>query len=459
MTFKRASEHYGYKLLVIGTPIIIQHLMQYIQLQVDMALLGHYNPVLLSAVGNVLFPYNVLVSFIMATSLGATILIAHCYGSNELILAKRYSEVSFFYNMIISVLFFAGLYLFTPAILSQLGTPGEIESYTADYMRILSFSFLLLGVEFSITSTLQGMGITRHIMYAGIIRTVINVFFDWVLIYGYLGFPEMGIKGAALATTMSNYAAALYFIGVIIFSRRLRFNPSLSGIFNPEWRLQKENMRVGLPSGMESILWTFGQIAIIRMVNEIDTYSSGLYVLVGRIQAFTFFIYIGIARATMILVGQKLGADKPKEATKIAFLSLRYSLILCVIISTLFVTIPEEILSIFTGDEVLINRVSHLMYIIAIIIFPVAVNVIMGNAIRGMKDTKWMFYTQAAGTFFIVCMSALMIFVFHLNLLGIFLSILFDETFRASLNFTRFYKGREFILRILKPWKLLGKGV
>jgi Na+-driven multidrug efflux pump len=185
------------------------------------------------------------------------------------------------------------------------------------------------------------------------------------------------------------------------------------------------------------------------MVNELDTYSSGLYVLISRIQAFTFFIYIGIARATMILVGQKIGAGKPKEAMKITFLSLKYSFVLCIIISTIFLTMPDQILAVFTSEKDLINRVSGLLYIVAIIIFPVAINVIIGNAIRGMKDTKWMLYTQSVGTTFTVCMSAVMIFVFHLNLLGIFLTVLFDECFRAVLNFIRFYKGKGFLLKLI----------
>jgi Na+-driven multidrug efflux pump len=135
--------------------------------------------------------------------------------------------------------------------------------------------------------------------------------------------------------------------------------------------------------------------------------------------------------------------------------SIRYGLFLCIIISVLFVAIPDKILSVFTSEQNLINRVTHLMYIAAATIFPVSVNVIAGNAIRGMKDTKWMLYTQIFGTAFTVCMSALMIFAFNLNLLGVFLTILFDETFRACLNFLRFYKGKEFFFRFLKFRKVI----
>jgi putative MATE family efflux protein len=444
------SESISSKLFFIGTPIIVQYLMQYIQLQVDIALLGHYNPLMLSAVGNVVFPYFIHVSFILTISMGATIIIAHSLGANDIQRAARYSEVSFFYNTIISIFFFVYLYNFSPDILRLLGTPAEVHPFASDYMTILSYSFLLIGIEYSVTAALQGMGITRYIMYAGIIRTIINVVIAWTLIYGNFGFPEMGIKGAAIATTISNYSAVIYFVFVLLLSKKLTFKTSLKGILKPEWKIQKDNIVIGFPSGLESMLWSFGQIAIISIVNQLDAYSSGLYIMVSRIQAFTFFIYIGMARATMILVGQKMGANKPEEAINIGMVSLKYGLFLCIFISALFITIPDQILSIFTSDKHLVNRASNLMYIAAITIFPVSVNVIAGNAIRGMKDTKWMLYTQIIGTTFTISMSALMIFVFHLNLLGVFLTILFDESFRACLNFIRFYKGKEFFFRLIR---------
>lgn len=452
------SENISSKLFFIGIPIIVQYLMQYIQLQVDIALLGHYNPLMLSAVGNVVFPYFIHISFIMTISMGATIIIAHSLGANDIQRAARYSEVSFFYNTIISIFFFVYLYNFSPDILRLLGTPAEVHPFASDYMTILSYSFLLIGIEYSVTAALQGMGITRYIMYAGIIRTIINVVIAWTLIYGNFGFPEMGIKGAAIATTISNYSAVIYFVFVLLLSNKLTFKTSLKGILKPEWKIQKDNIVVGLPSGLEAMLWSFGQIAIISIVNGLDAYSSGLYILVSRIQAFTFFIYIGIARATMILVGQKMGAGKPEEAIHVGMVSLRYGFFFCIFISFLFIAFPENILSIFTSEKNLINRVTHLMYIAAITIFPVSVNVISGNAIRGMKDTKWMLYTQIFGTTFTISMSALMIFVFHLNLLGIFLTILFDESFRACLNFIRFYKGKEFFFRLIRLKKAVSSG-
>ncbi|MFA6401162.1 MAG: MATE family efflux transporter [Salinivirgaceae bacterium] len=432
------KEKLKYKLFAIATPIIVQNLVHYFQIQVDMALLGQSNTQYLSAVGNVLFPYNIILSFLTALSAGATVLISHGVGSRSLTGARRYSEVSFFFNILVALPFFLLLFFYSHTLMNWMGASEQINQYATEYMKYLSFSILFLGIELSIVAILQGVGKTRAIMVAAIIGTVSNVFFDWVLIYGRLGFPELGIKGAGIATSLAGFLGIAYLIFALISTQRLPFKPTLKGIFNPRWSIQKQNIIVGLPYGLEAMFWSLGQIVMIRMVNEIDDFSAGLYVLITRIQAVTFFFYLGIAKATMILVGHEMGSGNRERALQVGFMSLKYAFALCGITAVVFLIYPEQLLSIFTSEQALIKESAPLLRIVAITIFPVAVNVVIGNAIRGLKDTKWMFYTQSFGTIFVISVSATLLFAFHLGLKGIIITMVFDETIRAFLNYRRF---------------------
>ena len=437
------------RLFAIGLPIIIQNMVQYLQLQVDMAMLGHYNALFLAAVGNVTFPYIILVNFLLGISTGATVMIAHSIGARKINHAKRYSEVSFFYNSLISIPFFMILYFLASPIMTALGTSPEINLLGSYYMRFLSWSLLFVGVEMSVTATLQGMGMTKHIMISGIIKTTVNVCLDWILIYGKIGFPEMGIEGAALATSIATAISALYLTCSLVLSGSILFRPSIGGIFKPRWSIQKKNVVIGIPTGMEAILWASAQIAIVRLVNEIDALSAGIYLMVARIQAVTFFFYLGIARGTMTLVGQKMGGKRFREAIHVGLLGVRYAFLFCFVASAFFLSMPHSILGIFTSDEQIIRSSAPLLAIVAITIYPIAINVVIGNAIRGMKDTQWMFLTQIFGTLFTISVSALLIFVFDMGILGVFVTTFFDETVRACLNFVRFYRGREFFVKFL----------
>jgi putative MATE family efflux protein len=438
MTGNNGTSNLHYKLFTIASPIIVQNLVHYVQIQVDMAMLGQSNTQYLSAVGNVLFPYNIIISFLTALSAGATVLISHSVGGKSLISAKRYAEVSFFFNVLVSLPFFVILFMFSHTLMNWMGTSELINIYATQYMKYLSFSVLFLGIELSIVAILQGVGKTRDIMIAAIIATLGNILFAWALIYGHLGFPALGIKGAAIATSIANFLGMAYLIFAYVFTKRLPFKPTLKGILNPRWSIQRRNVVVGLPYGLEAIFWSLGQIVIIRLVNEVDDLSAGIYVLITRIQAVTFFFYLGIAKATMILIGQEMGSGNREKAFEIGFLSLKYAFALCLVAAAMFLIYPEQLLRVFSSEQGLIKESVPLLRLVSITIFPVAVNVVIGNAIRGMKDTKWMFYTQTFGTLFVIIVSATLLFIFHLGLIGIFITMMFDEIIRAFLNYRRF---------------------
>ena len=434
--FTRKTFHY--KLFAIATPIIVQNLVVYLQLQVDMAMLGQANTLYLSAVGNVLFPYNIVIAFLTSLTTGVTVLSSHSFGGGSLNSAKRYAEVSFFFNFLVAIPFFLILFFFANYILTWMGASAQINEYGTLFLKPLSFSILFLGISLSITAILMSVGKTIYLMIAAMISTTSNIFFDWVLIYGKLGFPELGIYGAGLATSISNFSAMVFLIIALISTKGLPFKPALKGILNPRWSIQKRSSAVGLPFGLEAIFWSFGQIIMVRMMNSVDDLAAGLYILIIRIQSTTFFFYLGIARATMVLVGKELGAKNKKAAGEVAFLSLKYALVICCIASLTFFIFPELILSIFSSDQDLIERSVPLLNIVSITIFPVAVNVVMGNAIRGLKDTRWMFYTQSFGTIFVISVSAILLFYFELDLRGVLITVLLDEMIRGSLNFNRF---------------------
>lgn len=107
----------------------------------------------------------------------------------------------------------------------------------------------------------------------------------------------------------------------------------------------------------------------------------------------------------------------------------------------LFFLFPRFILGIFTSDAAIIESSVILLLVAAVNFFPRSVNLIMGSAIRGFGDTKWMLKTQILGTIYILSMGSLAVFVFDLGLPGVFLTILSDETIRGVINYFRFRRG------------------
>ena len=439
------------KILTIAVPIIVQQLSHQMQIWVDRAMLGRINPEFFSAVGNSLVPYFAVISTIMAIASGTTILIAQSIGAKDYSLSCRYAECSFVGNSIFPVLAFLFFFFCSPWLFKLMGVQPPILGYASGYIKITSFSLLIIGIVTTCSSILQGIGFTKMIMVTGIITNVLNVFFDWVLIYGRFGFPAMEINGAALATVIANFSALPFLIIYVLKRKKMPFKIKVRNIFKFEYGLFKNVFKMGVPSGGEYALWSLGNIFVVSYLNRIDIMAAGIYTLLFSIKGLAVILYGGFAHAGLTLAGQKTGENEHKQAVSIVFKCLSFALIVCVVVAAVFCIFPKNILGLFTSDISLVSFASPFLIFVTLTMFPQAVNIVVGYGIRGTGDTRWMFYSQIFGTVLIITLSYYLIFVAGLGLWGVFISFLVDETVRSVINTLRFRKGREVFF--LKPFE------
>ena len=180
--------------------------------------------------------------------------------------------------------------------------------------------------------------------------------------------------------------------------------------------------------------------------------AAGIYTLLFSIKGLSVILYAGFAHAGLTLAGQKTGENEHKQAMNIVFKCLSFALIVCAVITAIFCLIPKEILGLFTSDASLVDFASPFLLFLTLIMFPQAVNIVIGYGIRGTGDTRWMFYSQIFGTVLVIVLSYILIFVFNFGLWGVFITSLADEGTRAIINTLRFWKGRQFFF--LRPFEI-----
>jgi putative MATE family efflux protein len=432
----------GRWIFLIALPIIVQNVVQHLQLVIDRAFLGHLDTAYLSALGNVMTPFSAFNLFLITSSTGLTILVAQNLGAGKKDLAQNYSESSFLYSFFLGI----GIYLIwlfgAEGIFSFLGTGEGIKTYATIYVQTIAVSLIFLGVESSSTAILQGTGITFIIMVGGIIKNALNILLDWVLIFGNWGFSEMGLQGAAVATLVSNALGSVVIISYVLLTHRLPFRFSWKKIFFPRFKTYWETMKLGLPSGFESFLWFSGQIILTRMVNALDPLAMGIVSLVQGIYLLGLLVYLGFARASTTIVGNLWGAKEFPLAKTTGYHTQRLGLYISGIWSLVMLLFPRELAMIFSNDVAVIKESIVMIRLAALFVNFQAVNVIMGHSIRGTGDTRWMLYTQIAGTIFVVGMSYLTMFPMGLKLAGLYLTLTADEIIRSLVNTWRFHKGK-----------------
>lgn len=445
MTNMVNKQSHHFKLIMsIALPVIIQGLVFQLQAVVDKAFLGKIDTIYLSAVGVAQLPFSTTVDAFTAICTGLTIIVATKFGAGKSKEIKESVNAAIGFNLLLSLSLFVIWLVFPDLIFSWMNVSDTLVPYCKDYVRALSYFLILYGVDISLQATLQGMGKTKPIMYVGFVKVLLNILLDWVFIFGKFGFPAMYVYGAALATSIANIIGTLILIVYFITSKELSANMKLREILRFRWSLYQKIIQLGLPTGTEYLLWNISNLILVSLLNKQGVKVVAVFTVTFAIEIFVYMIFNGIAKATLTLVGNSIGAGDKKAAISIMTSSIRYSMLFVLLFCIMFAVFPKPILSIFTNDKELIDMSVFYLLMRGITMFPKSLNVVVGNGNRANGDVKWMLYTQVFGSVFVVVAGYLFIYGFKLGAFAIYLTLFLDELFRAMLNTFRFYKGELF---------------
>ena len=443
---KTGRNLYRQRLLAIALPIIMNNIIAQLQMIIDRIFLGHANDLYMSALGNVSSPVWTTMSFCNSLVMGASILISQSVGAGKREDIGEYAGAMMKYNNIIPV-FLCVFWLFFPKpVFTLLGVSDSVMSLCLSYVRWYAPLFLLTGLGGSLGVVLQTSNYTRPLVVYGLFRSGLNMFLDWVLIFGKFGMPELGIEGAAIATVIAEYVGAIYISVIYFTSKKLTTRPRWNDVKRGHFRSYLHSAKLGINIALEDFVWNIGNLIMIRILNSINEYAAGIYTIIFGVEVLAVVIIGAIGSGTMTLTSEATGKRdlaQYKGTTLCAFG-------ICVIVTLLMilgaVLFPEQILSLFTSDKAIIASSGIYLLMIGFNLFSKSGNIIVGNAIRGSGNTKWMLYTQIFGTIWIVSVAAVFVFVCKLGILGVFLAVMVDEGVRALINLWKY-------LRIVKEWK------
>ena len=312
------------KILALGTPLLFGQLSRYFHQIADSAMLGHFGEgsLELGAIGIAgLFTW-ILNTFLWPLSAGVQAITSRRFGRQTTgTSVQPHHTGEALDNGIITAVYASILALafsFTaPLILTPLISDPRILEMTLSYIAIMRISLLPTGIFIVLQGFFGAINKTRYVMYAGILSNLLNILLNWILIFGRLGFPAMGIRGAALGTVLSNIVSMLFLI-FILWTRGYRKTYRLFTFRHLDSGLQKDIVLVALPPGIQNII-ALGIFMVYQTI--IEDYST-IY-LAATHSLFSFMrlnktIIGGFARAAAILAGNALGRGDRSEAAHIA---------------------------------------------------------------------------------------------------------------------------------------------
>ena len=432
---------YKNKLVKIFVPIMLSNLISQVQMFIDRIFLGRMNILYMSAVGNVTAPIWTTMSFVMSLAIGSSILISQSVGEKDFDKAKEFAASMIKYSNVLPFLLFFFWMFCSPLVFRLMGVSPNVMKLCVTYTRFYSPVFLILGLYAAYGVVFQTSNYTKPLVTYGIIRSALNIILDYVLIFGKFGFPRMEITGAALGTTIAEYVGALYLLYITISKRDKFFtSPGLKRILKAKFKPYITSVKLGIPTACEDLLWNAGNLCIIRILNTINETAAGIYSMVFTVELLFVVVIGAIGNGTLTLTGEATGAKDHSLYRNVVKTSIKWAFMVSGA-ALIFVSIfPRFTLSLFTTDKEVIEMSVVYIILVAVNLFGKSGNIIFGNGIRGYGDTKWMLFTQILGTFSVVGLAALFVFVFKLGMLGVFLAVLCDEGSRALINFVRFLK-------------------
>ena len=424
----------------LGVPIMLGQLGIIIVGFADNMMVGHHNALELAAASFVNNFFNLAFIFGMGFSYGLTPIIGQLFARKEFDRIGSTLRNSMFINGILG-LFLTACMTFLYFNLDWLDQPKELYPLIKPYyiLQLISIPFVMLFNSFKQFS--DGTTDTLTPMYIMLSANVLNIIGNYFLIFGYAGFPELGLTGAGLSTLVSRVLSLLFFC--ILFIRHSKYAVYLKGFKKAYIKKKelKELTRIGLPIGFQMGIESGSFNLAVIMMGWIGSTALAAYQIAGVVTTLGFMLYYGIAAAVSIRISNFKGnkdMDRIRESAKAGFVIVG----VCILIDICFLLLfRNNIGYLFTTEDEVVKMVAVFCWPVICYQLGDGMQILFANALRGITDVKYM----AKMALFCHFGLALPIgyicgFTFDYGALGIWFG------FPISLTLLAFLLGRRFIL-------------
>jgi len=431
------------QILALAVPIAISNLLERAVNIIDIFLVGGLGAPSIAAVGLAQLMVFFVMSLIQGVTLGTLVVVAQLWGANK----REEAAQTAYQSVILGVTLAAVFSLMGIALGRQgsllLGAEGEVVSIADGYL-LLIFSFFVFAVLVSILSAiLQGTGDTRTPMLAILMINVLHVVIAYPLIYGRLGFPQIGVKGAALAIGLSELAGAIFLL--VKAAQKGLIAPS----FKPE--LTRSVLWVGFPISLDRILQNLGQILYAKAVLLYGTIAYAAHQVGLAIEALSFMPGAGFAIAAATAVGQSLGANNLAQAKIENYEANRLAVIVMTGMGLVFFFFPYLLLRAFTSDPEVIRLGSLFLKIVAVMQIPLALTMVLSGSLKGAGDTRYLVLVTLAGMWVVrLPIAFILAMVLHMGIAFIWGVMVVDWVVRMAVVLARYRSERWQEIRIVQ---------
>lgn len=425
----------------VALPITFQSLFQSSVSVIDQVMVGQLGSTSITGAGLGGKFSSLFIVTVTAVATGAGILISQYYGNRS----KKGVNKSFISNLYLALIigaFFTIISIVSPVqIMSLYSDDPSAVSEASSYLRIVGIGFIPMTLTLMLSTLLRCVGQAKYPMWASVISVILNTVLNYILIFGKMTFPAMGLRGAAYATDIARIVE--FILVFILFLRVVKkedvyisFHTDLNGEFI------KKVFMVLYPILICEFLWSLGENGYAVIYGRIGTDACAAMTLTNPIQSLMIGLFSGIAAAAGIIVGKALGDYRYDEAYLMAKKMMKIGIVGSILLALIFSLCASLYVEIFSVDNNIKKNTVYILYAFSIILFVKVANMILGGGVlRSGGRTVIIMFIDMIGTW--ICgipLGIIAAFVLNLPIYLVYFILSLEEVVRFIISIVVFKK-------------------
>lgn len=388
------------KIIFLSIPVFIGMINHTAIMIADTAMVGKLGALALASTGFGGVTYFTILSFLMGGSIAVQILTSRRFGEKQWAEVGKVGINTIYFSIFIGAILSIGGYFAGIPVMNLLADDPEVAKTAGSYLSYRFLGTILFCFIFAFRGYFDGLGFTYVGMIAAFLTTTSNIFFNWVLIYGNLGFPALGVDGAAIASSLSGIPGVLI---LVFYLFKKQFRAYFIGIsWVPNFSIMREIGYIGFAPAIEQLLTNICFIIFTKFSGMVGTVTMAASNIVFNTLSLSFMPGFAFGVAATTILGQAVGSKKYRLAYEGTFRAANYSAIVMGFMGIVFIVFGKWIIGFFTTEQSVIREAYPALVIVALIQVGDAYHMVVGSALRSAGLVYWVATVYILTSFFVM---------------------------------------------------------
>lgn len=430
-------------MLAIALPVAFQQLITASLNMIDVLMVGQLGETSVAALGLANQIFFLLILFLFGVTSGMSIFTAQYWGKGDVENIRKVLGICLVIAVTVATAFTLAATLIPHRLMSFYTEDQEVIRLGSDYLRIVGLSYILMAITVSYIAVLRSITMVAITVVVSVVALGLKTILAYLLIFGVGGFPELGVRGAAIATAFGwGFQCILLLILVYRLKTPLAANPFSFFHFNRPFAVNV--LKTSMPAAINEVLWSVGITSYNAVYARIGTDAIAAININATIEELMFVLFIGLGNACAVMVGNKIGAGEKEIAFEYGRRFLIIGVTVAIIGGAIIFSLRETVVSLYEISPSAANSLRGLMFVFAASAWLKMLNFILFiGTMRAGGDTRYAMFTELFSIWVVGVPSALIGgFVLHLPVYGVYALVLLEEAVKAIVVIRRFLSRR-----------------